>query len=63
MFNFADMETITKTLKQRIRDRGLRYNWVAEQIGVSKSLLSQYLSGTTPMPDHINNKIIDLLRQ
>jgi transcriptional regulator with XRE-family HTH domain len=43
--------------KQRIKDRGLKINWVAEQIGIGRSLLSQYLNGLRNMPDHIESKL------
>jgi len=45
----------------RIREKGLKKTWIAEQIGISNVLLSYYLTETRPMPDHIETKLKDLL--
>jgi predicted transcriptional regulator len=37
-------------LRARIRERGLKQSWVADQIGVSRPSLSVYLSGKSPLP-------------
>ena len=47
--------------KQKIKDRGLKITWIAEQIGITRSLLSQYLNGLRNMPDHIEVKLKEML--
>ena len=49
-------------LKEKIKERGIKQSWVAEQIGVSKSLLHHYLSGYTNMPEQVERMILDLLK-
>lgn len=46
--------------KQEIKDRGLKITWVAEKIGITRSLLSQYLNDLRPMPIHIGDKLKQL---
>jgi len=44
-----------------IAEKGLKKSWVARQIGISNVLLSYYLTGTRPMPEHIEKKLKELL--
>jgi predicted transcriptional regulator len=44
-----------------IKEKGLFKKWIAKQIGISNVLLSYYLNGTRPMPDHIERKLKDIL--
>jgi predicted transcriptional regulator len=46
---------------KKIKEKGLKKSWVAEQIGISNVLLSYYLNETRPMPDHIDKKLEELL--
>ena len=55
------MEVQAPTLKQRIRESGLRKNWIAKQLEIPQSTLSHYLNGTRTMPAKINNRIIKLI--
>jgi len=50
-------------LKQRIRDKGLRQNWIAEQIGINANTLRAYLNDLRPMPQNISDKIKELIEQ
>lgn len=34
-----------------LREQGLRHDWFAEQVGVSKWMLSHYLAGRRAIPD------------
>ena len=42
---------------KKIKEKGLKKSWVAKQIGISNVLLSYYLNGTRPMPEHIEIKL------
>lgn len=42
---------------EKIREKGLKKSWLAKQIGISNVLLSYYLTGTRPMPEHIEIKL------
>lgn len=46
---------------KKIKEKGLKKSWVAEQIGISNVLLSYYLTETRPMPDHIDIKLKEIL--
>lgn len=46
---------------QKIKERGLLKKWIAKKIGISNVLLSYYLNGTRPMPEHIERKLKELL--
>lgn len=48
-------------LKEEIKKRGLKMNWVATKIGISNNLLCQYLNGGRPMPFHIEDRIKKVL--
>lgn len=49
-------------MKQKIKDRGLKISWIAEKIGISQPLLSMYLNGDRDMPEHIKDKINEILK-
>lgn len=42
---------------------GFKKVWLAEQLGISKSLLSHYINGTRRMPDNIELGLKDLLKK
>lgn len=44
-------------LKQQIQSKGLKLSWVAQQVGISKTMFSFYLSGTRTMPDDVKQKV------
>ena len=48
-------------LRQTIRARGLKQRWIAQQIGLSEPVLSNILSGLTPMPDDKKRALAKLL--
>lgn len=47
--------------KKKIQDKGLKITWIAGKIGITRSLLSQYLNDAKPMPIHIEEKLKDIL--
>jgi len=46
---------------ERIKELGLKKNWIADQIGISNVLLSFYLTKTRPMPDGVKSKLEEVL--
>lgn len=44
-----------------IKEKGLKKSWIAKQIGISNVLLSYYLTGTRPMPEHIEANLKEVL--
>lgn len=45
------MEVNLMEYKQLIRQKGYRFNYIAEQIGVSKEFLSMCLNGKRKLPE------------
>ena len=50
-----------KQLRESIREKGIKMNWIADKIGVSQPLLSMYLSGERLMPEEKERAIKALL--
>jgi predicted transcriptional regulator len=48
--------------KTKIKQKGLKLNWVAMQISVSRPTLSAYLSGIRTMPLDVEARLKELLR-
>jgi predicted transcriptional regulator len=48
--------------KTKIKQKGLKLNWVAMQLSLSRPTLSAYLSGTRIMPLTVESKLKELLR-
>ena len=53
---------MTHSLYKKIKQKGLKVNWVAQQISVSRPTLSAYLSGARTMPLDVEARLRDLLR-
>ena len=49
-------------LQERIRSKGLKQKWVAEQIGVNPNTLNAYLVGLRDMPQKVSDDIKKLLK-
>jgi predicted transcriptional regulator len=47
--------------KEKIKNKGLKITWIAQQIGITRSLLSQYINGLRDMPEHIDRKLRTIL--
>lgn len=45
-----------------IESKGLKQNWIAKKMNISKTLLSFYLSGTRPMPEDRRKELVELLK-
>jgi len=48
--------------EKRIKEKGLKKIWIAKQIGISQVLFSFYMTGTRPMPEHIERKLKEILK-
>jgi predicted transcriptional regulator len=47
--------------KRQIQEKGLKINWVAKQIGISRVMLSLYLNEKNNMPIHIEDSLKKIL--
>jgi predicted transcriptional regulator len=50
-----------KAYKQRIKDKGLKTTWIAEQLKISQPSLSMFLSGKRPIPYEVECRLKKLL--
>lgn len=57
----AQMEFSKKVVKA-IDEKGLLYKYVAKQIGLSESRLSQFLRGFRGMPVRVRTKLTEFLK-
>jgi plasmid maintenance system antidote protein VapI len=48
-------------LKERIRSKGLKQNWVAAQIEVNPITFNAYLNGERTMPQEVSDKVKKLI--
>ena len=56
-------DMIEKTLKELIDEQGIRYNFIAEKIGVSSTALHFWLNGTSKIPIKREKQIRELLKK
>ena len=47
--------------KKIIKEKGLKFKWVAEQVGITATEISFYLNGDRAMPDEVKEKLKLLL--
>lgn len=50
-----------KQLKEKIKESGLKQNFIADKCGVGHSHFSMMLNGSVTMPESVRNKINELL--
>lgn len=48
-------------IKKRIKQKGLKISWIADQLGISQPSLSMYLNGKREMPKDVELKINKIL--
>lgn len=48
-------------INDKIKSKGLKKNWIAEQIGVSNTRLSFYLTETRPIPAEVKRDLEQIL--
>jgi len=53
---------MSASYKNKIKQKGLKVTWVAQQISVSRPTLSAYLSGIRSMPFDVEARLKELLR-
>lgn len=47
--------------KTKIKQKGLKINWIATQLNISRPTLSAYLNGTRDMPYDVESRLKVLL--
>jgi hypothetical protein len=50
------------SLKEQIKERGLKFVWVADQIKIPRSSFIVYMNHPTLMPNHVEEKIKEFLK-
>jgi len=48
--------------RNKIKQKGLKVTWIANQISVPRPTLSAYLSGAREMPFDVESRLKELLR-
>ena len=48
-------------IKDVLKEKGIKKSWLADKVGVSRTMMSFYLNNVRPMPSHIEQKIKSLL--
>jgi len=49
-------------LKEQIKDKGIKFKWLANKLGVKQPELSMWLNEVRPMPEHIERQIKLLIK-
>ena len=50
-----------KALKQRIKEKGLKTTWIADQLKISQPALSMYINGKRQIPPEIEYRLKKIL--
>lgn len=50
------------SINDNIKETGLKKKWIADQLGISNITLSHYINGTRTMPEDIERKLKEILR-
>jgi len=50
-----------KEYKRKIKEKGLKKSWIAEQLGISAPSLTMYLNGNRSMPYEIEMRLKNIL--
>lgn len=50
-----------RALKQRIKEKGLKTTWIADQLKISQPSLSMYLNGKRQIPVEVEYRLKKLL--
>jgi predicted transcriptional regulator len=51
-----------KKYKKKIKEKGLKMSWIAEQLGISAPSLTMYLNESRTMPYDIEIRLKNLLK-
>lgn len=52
-----------KQLKEKIRQSGLKQNWIADKVGIGNSHLTMMLNGNAKMSDEVEDNINKILEK
>lgn len=52
----------SQQLRSKIENKGLKQKFVAARLNVSEGLISQWMKGTTPIPQKHLTKLITILK-
>ena len=52
---------MSKSIRQKIKEKGLKTTWIADQLKISQPSLSMYLNGKRTMPPDIEYRLKKLL--
>jgi len=55
------MDSKTETIRNKLNEWGIKQQWLADQLGVSKVQLSKWLNGSSEMPDHMKEKAYSIV--
>ena len=55
-------EDLREELRQYLKDNGVKQNWVAEQLGLSKQMIHMYLADKRNMSEQNERKLKKLIR-
>ena len=61
MFTFVQMNV--EKIRVKLDEWGIKHTWFAEQLGVSKTLLSLWLSNERQMPNDKNKQAVKILNE
>lgn len=50
-----------KQIKDKIETKGLKHRWIARQLDIHYSALSQYLNDFRPMPDDVKIRLLKVI--
>lgn len=54
-------KNMSKVFKQKIKERGLKTTWIADQLKISQPSLSMYLNDKRSMPKDVEYRLKKLL--
>ena len=57
------MEKEVREIKAKMEHWGMQKKWLADQLNVSRALVTYWLSGTKDMPENYVEKVQELLKE
>ncbi|WP_160197118.1 helix-turn-helix domain-containing protein [Senegalia massiliensis] len=55
------MDFVRERLIETVKSKGIKYDFIAKQIGVGRSMLSQFKNGKKDLSEEKLNRLIDYL--
>lgn len=59
----SESASLQSRVKQYLSDTGRKKKWLADQLGISPTLLSQWFAGKTVFPNHRLSAIVEIISQ